>query len=117
VAAVVVLAAGGVGTGFLAVSSSNNSAAADLRTAIVARHGTCIANVGGYDYSMCPALQGKLNAYTMYGDAAVGAFITGGAVAAGTALYLLWPSREIRLTPIVGPTGTGLVVSGRWGTR
>lgn len=120
------LAAGGIGSGIglAVVSSSNNSHAAALRAYIAARSGTCIPNVGGYD-SKCPQLQSDANAYVTFRDAAVGAFVAGGVAAAGTALYLLWPSprpktagpsvaRDVRLTPILGPTGNGLLVSGQF---
>ncbi len=122
-----VLAAGWIGTGiaFEVVASSKYSAGGTLGALITARHGTCIPNVGGYDYLYCPGLQSDLHAYVTFGDAAVPAFIAGGAAAAGTALYLLWPSprantagpaafRDIRLTPILGPTGNGLLVSGQF---
>ena len=119
--ALAVLAAGGMGSGigFAVVSSSNKSGAADLRAYITAHSGTCIPNVASYAYDKCPALQGKLNAYVMFGDAAVGAFVVGGAAAAGTALYLLWPSPrpktgDVRLMPILGPTGSGLLVFGQF---
>jgi hypothetical protein len=121
------LAAGGIGTGiaFEVVASSKYSTGAALGALITARHGTCIPNVGGYDDLYCPGLQSDLHAYVTFGDAAVGAFVAGGAAAAGTALYLLWPSpsaktvgpaafRDLRLTPILGPTGNGLLVSGQF---
>ena len=115
----------GSGIGFLVVSSANNSAIGPLGALINAHHGTCIPNVAAYGYFLCPQLQGEINAYVTYGDAAVGAFVAGGVAAAGTALYLLWPSprpgtaersvaRDIRLAPILGPTGNGLLVSGQF---
>jgi hypothetical protein len=108
---------------FSALLAWKNSQAATAHAMIVARAGTCISYVASYDYVWCPQLVAAGNAANKFYDAAVGAFVVGGAAAAGTALYLLWPSfrtktaeppaaRDVRLTPILGPNGGGLVLSG-----
>jgi hypothetical protein len=119
------LAAGGLISGvvFTALLSATNSAADAVHAKIVAHHGSCaFPGTLGYD-DLCPDLVAKGKTENMFYDAAVGAFVVGGAAAAGTALYLLWPSlrpktaaprvvRDIRLMPILGPNSHGLLVSG-----
>jgi hypothetical protein len=76
-----------------------------------------------YNTKVCADIKQKLDARNTFQDVAVGAFIAGGAAVAGTAVYLLWPSpraktmqhaaaRDLRLTPVLGPTSSGLLVSG-----
>lgn len=108
-----VLWAGGIGSGIAFGLVSFNVDLLLARSIIVARHGTCMPNVGGYDARWCPELQREVNAYVTFADASIGAFVVGGAAAVATALYLLWPSpRDIRLAPILSPSARGLVVSG-----
>ncbi len=119
------LAAGGIGTGIglLTLASSKHADALTIGEDLTAHHGTCVVRWASFDTERCAQLQGALVAEDRYHDAAVGAFIAGGAAAAGTAVYLLWPSpraksappaaaRDLRLTPILGPTAGGLLVSG-----
>jgi len=119
------LAAGGIGSGIglMTLSSSKGSDADAVASMITAQHGTCVSRWGSFEPKPCADLEEKLKARDMFHNVAVGAFIGGGAAAAGTVLYLLWPSpraktpapfvaRDIRLTPILGPVGNGLLVSG-----
>jgi len=120
-----VLAAGAVGTGIgLMVLSSSKYADADALVAtLLATSGSCVSRWASYDAKLCPDLQDKLKAGATFHNIAVGTFIAGGAAAAGTALYLLWPPprakptaqavlHDLRLTPILGPVSNGLLVSG-----
>jgi hypothetical protein len=122
-----VLAAGGIGSGIglLVASRSNNLDAEALAKYITANRGDCMPNVASNAGVLCTQLQGYVNRHITYENAAVGTFIAGGAAAAGTALYLLWPSPrattagpsvayDIRLTPILAPTVNGLLVSGQF---
>jgi hypothetical protein len=120
-----VLAVGGIGSGigFTAAWSSNNSSANNVASVVMVEKGSCVSTWDSYIPKLCASLQSKLNAATTYGNVAIGTFIAGGAAAAGTALYLLWPSpraaepsvaRDLRLTPMLGPTGGGLLVSGQF---
>jgi hypothetical protein len=110
------LAAGGIGSGivFSALLAWKNSDAAAAHAMIVAHHGNCIPGTAGYDPT-CAALVAAGNAADLWYDAAVGAFVAGGVSAAGTALYLLWPSlqpkTDLRLMPILG-TQHGVLLSG-----
>jgi hypothetical protein len=119
------IAAGGLvaGIAFSVLLVGANSEATTAYKMIVARSGTCLPNVGGYDSLWCPQLVSAQNAALIFHDALVGTFVVGGAAAAGTALYLLWPSlrsntaeppavRDVRLTPIPARNGGGLVLSG-----
>jgi hypothetical protein len=120
------LAAGGIGTGIglRVLSASIRSQAVALGSAITTppNYGWCVPQWLSYD-QRCPALQNKIDAEARYYNIATGTFIAGGAAAAGTILYILWPSprpkaavlsaaHAVRLTPILGPTGSGLLVSG-----
>jgi hypothetical protein len=122
-----VLAAGAIGAGvaFQVASSSTNSSASALAASITANRGGCNPLYASYDFIFCPVLQDRITASSSFEGAAVGAFIVGGAAAAGTALYLLWPSQgattaglaappELRLTPLFGRAGNELVVSGQF---
>ena len=120
-----VLAAAGIGSGIglLTLASSTRADALAIGADLTAHHGTCVVRWASFDTKRCGALQDKLKAEDTLYDASVGAFIAGGAAAAGTAVYLLWPSpraktmqhaaaHDLRLTPILGPTASGLLVSG-----
>jgi hypothetical protein len=72
---------------------------------------------------VCADLKQKLDDRNMFQDVALGAFLGGGAAAAGTVLYLLWPSpqekttkqsvaRDLRLTPILSRTGSAFLLTG-----
>ena len=119
-----VLAAGGIGAGIglRVLSASVKSQAVALGSAITAVPGSCVPQWLSYD-KRCPTLQNELKTEDTYYNVATGTFIAGGAAAAGTLLYLLWSSlppntagpsvvREIRLAPMLGPTASGLWVSG-----
>jgi hypothetical protein len=119
------LAAGGIGTGigFTAAASSKDAEAAAVGADLTAHHGTCVTRWASYNTKVCADIMQKLDARNTFRDYALGAFIGGGAAAAGTVLYLLWPSprekepkqavaRDLRLTPIVSPTGSALFISG-----
>lgn len=119
------LAAGGIGTGIglVAAGSSKNSDATAVRENLIAHHGTCVPDWASFNTKVCADLQDKLEARDTFYNAAIGTFIVGGAAAAGTVLYLLWPSpqektprqaivRDLRLTPVFSPTGSELLVSG-----
>ena len=119
------LAAGGIGTGigFTAAASSKDAEAAAVLAELTAHHGTCVTKWASYATKPCADIKQKLDARNTFQDVALGAFIGGGAAAAGTVLYLLWPSsrekapnqavvRDLRLTPIVSPTGSTLFISG-----
>jgi hypothetical protein len=119
------LAAAGIGSGIAFGLVSFNQDLVLPGSIISAQRGSCIPNVDSYDARWCPQLLREVHVWVTYGNVAAGSFIVGGAAAAATALYLLWPSssattpgpsvaRDLRLTPIVGPTGNGLVVSGRF---
>jgi hypothetical protein len=116
-------AAIGTGIGFIALSSSKGSDADAISSMITAQHGACVSRWGSFQPIPCANLEEKLNERDLFHNVAVGAFIGGGAAAAGTVLYLLWPSpraktpapfvaHDIRLTPTLGPVGNGLLVSG-----
>ena len=120
-----VLAAAGIGTGIGATVawSSNNSAAHQAAVALNSEFGGCNPQYVSYDPKQCANIQNKLDAAQTYGNVAVGTFIVGGATAAGMVLYLVWPSPQAKkpgqisaprvwLTPIVGPTNHGLILSG-----
>jgi hypothetical protein len=120
------LAAGGLYAGivFSSMLSGANAEADTAHLALVARHEkNCIPNARGYDSLWCSQLVAAGNAADAFYYAAIGTFIVGGAAAAGTALYLLWPSlrpktaepravRDVRLTPIPGRNGGWLLLSG-----
>lgn len=119
------LAAGGIGTGigFLAAGTSKNSDATAVREGLLARHGTCVPEWASFNTKVCADLQDKIKARDRFYNVAIGTFIGGGAAAAGTVLYLLWPSsreketkqavaRDLRLTPIVSSTGSELFITG-----
>jgi len=119
------LAAGGIGSGIglMIQASAKDADALAIGADLTAHHGTCVVRWASFDTKRCGALHDKLKAVDTLHDAAVGAFIAGGAAAAGTAVYLLWPSpraktmqqaaaHDLRLTPILGPTASGLLVSG-----
>jgi hypothetical protein len=122
-----VLAAGGIASGiaFARLSASNYADAEAVEAALTASRASCVSGTLSYDAKLCSDLQAKANAYVTFHNVAVGAFIAGGAAAAGTALYLLWPAasanktnrsvvHDVRLMPILSPTGNGLLVSGRF---
>lgn len=119
------LAAGGIGSGigFLAAASSKDSEATAVRTDLTENHGTCVTQWASYATKPCADLRNKLEARDRYNNVAIGTLIGGGAAAAGTILYLLWPSpkektpersvaRDLRLTPVLGPAGNALLISG-----
>jgi hypothetical protein len=120
-----VLAAGAVGTGIgLMTAAGSKYADADAVVKMIeAVYGTCVSRWASFNPKLCGDLQDKYKAGNTFHNVAVGTFIGGGAAAAGTALYLLWPSpgakptgqgfaHDIRLTPILGSTTSGLLVSG-----
>jgi hypothetical protein len=113
----------GTGIGFIALSSSKGSDADVISSMITAQHGACVSRWGSFQPIPCANLEEKLNERDLFHHVAVGALIGGGVAVAGTAVYLLWPSpraktrqhaaaRDLRLTPILGPTSSGLLVSG-----
>ncbi|MFS8065947.1 MAG: hypothetical protein ACMG6S_06210 [Byssovorax sp.] len=119
------LAAGGIGSGIglMIQASAKDAEALAIGADLTAHYGACVVRWASYDRKRCDQLHGKLEAVDALHDAAVGAFIAGGAAAAGTAVYLLWPSprdktmqqaaaHDLRMTPILGPTVSGLLVSG-----
>jgi hypothetical protein len=119
------LAAAGIGSGigFMALSSSKGSEADAVSSMITAQHGACVSRWGSFQPKPCADLEEKLKARVLFHNVAVGAFIGGGAAAAGTVLYLLWPSpqektakqsvaRDLRLTPILNRTGSAFLLTG-----
>ena len=119
------LAAAGIGTGigFMTLSSSKGSDADAISSMITAQHGACVARWGSFQPIPCANLEEKLNERDLFHNVAVGAFIGGGAAAAGTVLYLLWPSsrektprqavaRDMRLMPILSQTGSAFLLTG-----
>jgi hypothetical protein len=119
------LAAGGIGTGigFTAAASSKDAQAAAVAADLTAHYGTCVTQWASYNTKVCADIKQKLDARNTFEDVALGAFIGGGVAAASTVLYLLWPApkdttpkqavaRDLRLTPIVSPTGGTLFISG-----
>jgi hypothetical protein len=120
--AMAAVAALGLGSGaaFLGVSGSRRSDARVLSAQILGGHGSCVAGAANYDAGRCPSLQSALRADDAFHDVAVGAFVVGGAAAAATAAWFLWPQqrtpsntgRTLRVTPVVGAGDGALVVSG-----
>ncbi|MEP7124057.1 MAG: hypothetical protein ABJE95_24230 [Byssovorax sp.] len=119
------LAATGIssGIGLMTLSSSKGSDADAISSMITAQHGACVSRWGSFQPIPCANLEEKLKERILFHNVAVGAFIGGEAAAAGTAIYLLWPSpraktmqhaaaHDLRLTPILGPTVGGVLVSG-----
>jgi len=119
------LAAAGIGTGigFMTLSSSKGSDADAISSMITTQHGACVARWGSFQPIPCANLEEKLNERDLFHNVAVGALIGGGAAAAGTVLYLLWPSsrektprqavaRDMRLMPILSQTGSAFVLTG-----
>ena len=119
------LGAAGIGTGIgvTAAASANHADALAIGADITAKHGACVSRWGSFLPKQCAQLQSALSAEDRHHDAAVGAFIAGGVAAAGAAVYLIWPSpqaktmqhaatHDLRLTPILGPIASGLLVSG-----
>ena len=112
-----VLAAGGIGSGIglMSLSSARSAEADAVRSMIVANYGSCVSHWLSFSPKPCVALQDNLHAADTFHNVSVGTFIAGGAAAAGTVIYLLWPQHrreEIRLTPVLAPTTTGLLVAG-----
>lgn len=121
----VLLEAGGIGTGLgaMAASSSKNVDAAVVKADLLVHHGNCVPDWSNFNTKVCADIQDKLDAADLYRTIATGAFIGGGAAAAGAVLYLLWSSpqgktpnqavvRNLRLTPMLSPTGSELHFSG-----
>jgi hypothetical protein len=119
------LGAAGIGTGigFIALSSSKGSDANAIGSMITAQHGACVSRWGSFQPIPCANLKEKLKERDLFHDVAVGALIGGGAAAAGTVLYLLWPSpqekttkqsvaRDLRLTPLLSRTGSAFLLTG-----
>lgn len=103
----------------LLVVSNSLRADADALRAELAPSG-CFYSQGS-KAAACADLKSTIDARNITGNLGVGAMVAGGAVAAGTLTYLLWPRRS---TPRAGarvtalPTGSttsgGLVVTGLW---
>jgi hypothetical protein len=116
-AAAAVVALGG-GAAFLGASAGKRSNGGLLSSQILGHGGSCVAGAGNYDAGRCPTLQSDLRADDALHDAAIGAFVVGGAAAAATAAYFLWPQRAqssgrgLRVTPIVGAGQSAVVLSG-----
>jgi hypothetical protein len=115
------VAAVGIGGGiaFLVMSAGSKSDAQTESAGIVHAGKSCVPGAGNYDTALCGDLSNKAQAYVTYHDVAVGSFIAGGVVVAGTAAYFLWPSRQVpaaarglRVVPIVGAGDGGVLVSG-----
>ena len=113
-AALAVVGLGG-GAAFLGASAGKRSDAGALSTQIFARGGSCVPGASNDAAGRCPTLHGALRADDAFHDVAVSAFVVGGAAAAATAAYFLWPRRaptsgpELRVIPAVG-AGQGAVV-------
>ena len=123
-AGVAVIGVGG-GVGFLSASSSKKTEAESARTTLLAAHQSCVSGAPNFaGQQSCSALASKFKADDTFHDAAVGAFIVGGAAAVGTAVYFLWPAkrpgptaqgalRGIHVTPVIaGPKDGGILLSG-----
>jgi len=123
------LALGGValvgivgGAAMIAVSGGAKSTATTLSSAIRMDGMSCISGGGNFDTVRCSTLNGDVSRYVTLHNAAVGAFIVGGAFAAGTAAYFLWPVKRpppdapragvTQVAPAVGAGTGGVVVSG-----
>jgi hypothetical protein len=104
-----VLAAGGLGSGigFMDLSASKSSDAFAVRSMLLAAHGGCRPDRSNFGPQPCADIQDKLQASDTFHNIALGAFIAGGAAAAGTALYLLWPSPRASTTGPVKPLSEG----------
>jgi tetratricopeptide (TPR) repeat protein len=105
----------GGGIAFISMSSSKRSDAVLLSGDIRGSRGSCVDGAANYD-PRCPDLQTKLRADDTYHNTAVASFVIGGAAAAGTALYFLWPQKRaasaLQVTPLVGARDGGVLVSG-----
>lgn len=120
------LVAVGIGVGYSLDSSSARSEADRLaeetvrsgNPADVARNGQC-APASGPPPPACAELRDNLDHANRSQDIALGSFIAGGVLAAGTlATYFLWPKKDVsseharvRVTPWIDQRGSGSTVS------
>lgn len=103
----------GVGIGF---TLSANGKASDRDDAVDALGGPSACGTGTPFVSQCAEIRDLDDAESTRRKVALGGFVVGGLAAAGTVVYLLWPSEtqsdQARLQPFVGPEGGGLQVLG-----
>ena len=124
-AVVLGLAAGAIstGAGFMGAASSKISDETAVRETLTAHHGTCNPRWASFNTRVCADIEAMHDAGDAFHNVALGAFLGGGAAVVGTGLYLLWPSpqqttpkpalaRDLRLTPVLSPTGSELLISG-----
>jgi hypothetical protein len=118
--AVVGLVGGGA---MIGISAGDRSSASTLSVTIGNDHRSCITSAANYDKTNCANLNNDLSRYVTLHNAAVGAFIVGGAAAVGAVAYFVWPMKRTasdaprtagvtQVAPAIGPGTGGLVVSG-----
>lgn len=116
-----VLAVGaiGAGAGLFAVSKSKENQTYDLANNQIKTTGACLGKVVD---KRCDQVKSLAQQSDTFHNAAIGAFIGGGVLAIGTLTYLLLPSPKVKktviqsgglhLTPVVGASQGGMIVSG-----
>lgn len=109
----------GVGGALWALSAGRRGEAESLRAGMLRDGASCVKGADNHDERRCPELARALRADDTFHDAAVGAFIVGGAALGAAAAYLFWPARRadsvapaVRVSPTLGAAGGVVLVSG-----
>lgn len=120
VGSAVAAAALGAGAGLTIAANGKSDEAGELRREVTPEVG-CRSPVPSL-VGACQDLRSAVEARDALSNAALGMFIAGSAVALGTASYALWalsrPREQrgavVRVTPVAGARGGGVVVRGAW---
>jgi hypothetical protein len=103
-----------LGVVFTVLANGKSSQAATLGTELGAHAGVAACALTSAATSTdCGSLRSLLGRQTTFGNAAIGSFVAGGAVALGTGAYALWPTLSgVRLLPTAAERFGGMVFEG-----